>query len=170
MRHRWFAAALILAVVASGPAFACRTPLPIRLEDVRSADLVVIGRIMAYEVVRTPSLLPGKRPGTLSDYARFQVRTEDVLAGQAPAQMVVKWDNSTFTEPAAMLEGPFLIALDRPGGPASDPAVFTLHQAACSDPFLFEAGSDRARAVREILAGNGKTGEQKRPSVKKGSP
>lgn len=122
----------------------------------------MVGRITQYEVVRKPSLLPGKRPGTLADHARFQVRTEEVLAGQAPARLAVTWDNSTFAELDAVPEGPFLIALRRPDGAGSDPEAFTLMQAACSDPFLFEAASDRARAVREILARSDRTGGEKR--------
>ncbi|MDG2530594.1 hypothetical protein [Caulobacter endophyticus] len=162
MRRRWFVAAWISAMVAGGPAFACRAPLAIRLEDVARADLVVVGRVTQYEVVRKPSLLPGERPGTLSDHATFLVRTEEVLAGQAPARLAVRWDNSTFAEPDALPEGPFLIALSRPTGAASNPEAYTLFQAACSDPFLFEAASDRARAVREILARNHKTDGEKR--------
>jgi len=156
--------------------------VPQKLEDVRYADVVVIGRIANYRIVRdeafrkwilkSPNLSADQRKmyqdpkmSLLPDYARFDIDVEEVLAGRAPARLAATWDNSTFGEPDRMKPGRYLIALRRPSSaspplrgpsatvmPSPDPKILTLLQAPCSSAFLYEAGSEEARAIREILA------------------
>jgi len=180
MRPAFAVALTIAALTPGGPAHACRTVAPLHLEDVRFADLVVVGRIARYEIVRdmefrrkmlaSPHLTPDMRKlyegpeGLISDFARFEVRIDEVLAGSAPAAIIVTWDASTFGEPETMPAGPFLIALRDPKspmpplrgpsgyiGPSPDPNLPTVLQAPCSQAFLFESASDEARAVRALL-------------------
>lgn len=182
MRRFWLCAAITSVGLAfSEPALACRMFSPIVLEDVQYADVVLVGRISDYRIVRdeafrqrmlsSPNLsssdrerFEGPEP-LLSDYARFQIEVEQVLVGHAENRLSVTWDNSTFGEPEDMPSGPFLIALRLPSstspplrGPSAtlfpnvEPGLFTLLQAPCSSPFLFEAGSDEAARVRQILA------------------
>lgn len=100
----------------------------------------------------------------LSDYARFDVIVDQVLAGKAPRMVSVTWDNSTFGEPASMPPGLYLIALRVPGSmapplrgpsatilPTPEPALPTLLQAPCSSAFIFPVASDEAIAVRGII-------------------
>lgn len=182
-RPGWWA---IAAAAASAFAFptashACRVYVRATLEDVRFADVVVVGRVSGYRIVRdeafrrrmlaSPRLSPDlrkiysdPRETLLSDYARFEIRVEEVLAGSAPGRLSVTWDNSTFGEPDRMAPGPYLIALRRPTsarpplrGPSAtilpnpDPKALTLLQAPCSGAFIYEVGSEEARTIRNLL-------------------
>lgn len=181
MRHRRSIAVLAFIALAIGsPAHACRMTAPIVLADVKFAELVVVGRIAHYEIVRdnefrrkmlaNPKLPPADRKfytgrnQLMVDYARFDVLVDEVVFGRAAKRFRVTWYNSTFGTPEKMPAGPFLIALSRPGakqpplrGPSAtiqanaEPGTLTMLQAPCSSPFLFESNSDQARAVRKIL-------------------
>jgi hypothetical protein len=187
MLMRFFACvagALIAMAAGSGPAHACYVAAPLRLEDVRSAKTVVIGRISNYEIVRDrsareerrtflaghPDISPEYRKsleeqdGFLSDYARFDVLVEEVLAGKAPKIIRVTWDNSTFGEPESMPGGKYLVALRDPGSPlpplrgpsatilpAPEPDTLTVLQAPCAPAFIFKGASAEALAIRRIL-------------------
>ncbi|MBV9931921.1 MAG: hypothetical protein JO013_13390 [Alphaproteobacteria bacterium] len=151
------------------------------LDDVRFADVVVVGRVANYRIIRDQAFrdrmlaspkLPADmrkfyqdpRGKLLPDYARFDVRVDEVLAGRAGRTLSVTWDNSTFSEPDTMPAGPYLIALRRPGSPvpplrgpsgtifpAPDKHALALLQAPCSIPFLYEVASDQARAIRGLI-------------------
>lgn len=117
------------------PASACRTTAPLELDDIKFASVVVIGRVVDYEVVLDQKVrkerkemldsyadkstefwrLMSEQTGFLSDYARFKVLVDEVLVGQPPSVITVTWDNSTFGEPDTMKEGPYLIGLREPG-------------------------------------------------------
>ena len=178
------AAAAMLAI--STPAYACRTDAELDLHDVRFAEVVLVGRVLNYRIVRdeafrsrmlsNPNLPADMRKRysdpeqtSLSDYARFEVLVDEVLTGNAPSKVAVTWDNSTFDIPKEMAAGPFLLALRRPGSampplrgpsatilPNKEPAVLTLLQAPCSSPFLFQTTSEQAQAVRQLVASSRK--------------
>lgn len=169
------------SLIAGEPAHACIMWLPTNLEDVKYADLVLIGSIQNYKIIRDekfrkemlagPKLAPNLRKiyegssGLLVDYAQFDIKITSVLAGKAPQkQITVTWRNSTFGEPAKMEIGPFLIALrDRnsptpplrgPSAfvkPAPGSAAFTILQAPCSGAFMFKESSEQAHQIRGIL-------------------
>lgn len=173
--------ALVLSLVAIGhPAYACRVPAPLKLNDVRYADIVLVGRIANYEIVRDQEkraeLIARLRPddpwrkaveggaGILSDYALFNVVVDEVLKGRAAGTISVTWDNSTFSEPEAMPTGQFLIALRNPTakappvrGPSAfiganpEPTLSTVLQAPCAPAFIFEVSSREAADVRRLL-------------------
>lgn len=156
--------------------------VPQKLADVRYADVVVVGRIANYRIIRdeefrrrmlkAPSLPADLRKmyqdpkqSLMTDYARFDIDVEEVLAGRAPTRLSVTWDNSTFGEPDRMKPGRYLIALRWPNSaspplrgpsatimPSPDLKTLTLLQAPCSSPFIYEAGSEEARVIREMLA------------------
>ena len=174
MRACWIAVAFGLAATSAGPAGACVYSPPVDLNDVRHADAVVIGRIVNYRIVEDqetrrdrrileanwPRLSPSeqrrraRQTRFLSDYARFEVVVEQVLAGRAGRVVTVTWDNSTFNEPEAMPAGRYLVALGRPRNLApTDPRVGTMVpvQSSCSTAFIFEETSREARGVRAIL-------------------
>ena len=172
---------MLLALVASEPAYACRMYAATVLEDVKYADVVLVGRISNYRIVRDleqrqrmlrlPNLSAEMRKmyedptkSLLWDHARFDVQVDQVLFGKVPRRLSVTWDNSTFGEPGQMPAGPFLIALRDPNsktpplrGPSAtilpnrEPGLLTVLQAPCASPFLFETTSDDARAIRQIL-------------------
>jgi len=181
MRTPWIGTAWALAMLATAaPARACVESPPLVPGDIRYADVVVVGRIANYAIVpdaegrrrlrhllHIPADSPRAREMTvLGDYARFTILVDEVLAGRAGPTLIATWDNSTFPEPETMAPGPYLIALRDPRsrmpplrGPSAtilpnlEPGSLTLLQAPCSAPFLFEAGSEQAAAVRRILEG-----------------
>lgn len=175
--------AAVAALIGGSPgsAHACRMFVSPKLEDVSYADVVVIGQIADYRIVRddafrsrmlsSPNLPADMRKlyqdpkqGLLSDYARFEIQVEQVLVGKAGAKLSVTWDNSTFREPDRMDPGRYLIALRRPNSnmppprgpsatilPSPDASVLTLLQAPCSRAFIYEVDSEDAHAIRAIL-------------------
>lgn len=130
---RWITAAAAIAGVLPTSAQACRMFVPPTFEDVSYADVVVIGRVNNYQIIRDeafrrrmlalPSLSAEMRKtygdpkqSLLSDYARFDIQIDQVLVGEVPSdRLSVTWDNSTFGEPDHMASGHYLIALRRPG-------------------------------------------------------
>lgn len=178
---RWVIAAAASAAAFPAPTQACRMYVGPNFEDVRYADVVVIGRIHNYRIVRDEAFrrrmlasprLPADmrrmyedpRQSLMSDYARFDIRIEEVLVGRARGRLSATWDNSTFGEPDQMPAGSYLIALRRPASaipplrgpsatiiPSPDPNALTLLQAPCSSAFIYQIGSEQARAVRRIL-------------------
>ena len=150
------AVAAIAMMFASQPALACRVNSELNLPDVKDADLVVVGRISNYEVIRDKG-----------HYAKFAVQVEEVLIGDVAPSFTARWDNSNFALPDEMDPGPFLIALRVPSSAASAGAVMpkgfyrnpdhiTVLQAPCSGAFIFELSSDEARITRDILTLNQK--------------
>lgn len=167
---------------APDPARACIVFVPPTLEDVSYADVVVIGHIDNYQIIRdkafrkkmlaSPNLSADDRKfyenpktGLLTDYARFEIQVEDVLAGRASSRLSATWDNSTFGEPDQMASGRYLIALRQPRsaspplrGPSATilpnpgPSALTVLQAPCSSAFIYDAESKEAQAIRGILA------------------
>jgi hypothetical protein len=177
MQFRWSVLTFALATIAAaGPASACFVPAELALEDVRFADTVVVGRIANYHLALDAKIrrelkpMFGHRPGWekgpfMPDYARFDILVDEVLAGEAGPSIAATWDNSTFPEPETMAPGPYVIALRRSGSalpplrgpsatilPSPERRTLAVLQAPCAGPFLFEAGSEQAAAVRRILA------------------
>lgn len=123
-----------LALTAVGvPAQACMALAPLVVEDIKYADVVVIGRIANYTMVLDPVARENlkaladapdaapelrelylKERSFLTDYVRFDVLVDEVLVGTASETLTVTWDNSTFSEPESLPSGPLLIALHDP--------------------------------------------------------
>lgn len=161
---------------ASAPA--CVIVLPRKLEDVRQADVVVIGRISDYQFVRdeafrkkmlsSPNLSPGMRetyehPSRVlgADYGQFEIEVDQVLAGRAPTKVFVMIRASTFPPPMQMEPGRYLVALHRPSparpsgtgasSPAHTPNTWVLLEQPCAGAFIFKADSPSARTIQAIL-------------------
>jgi len=182
MPRLYLVAAIIACLVPGVPAHACRAPAELRLDDIRYASTVVVGRIVNYRLIRdeafrrkilaSPRLSRAQRkfykaPDSLLtvDYARFGIVVDEVLAGRAAGTIAVTWGSPTLGGPSGMASGRFLIALRDPASPippirgpsatvlpARDPKSLTVLQAPCSGPFIFGAGSAEAREVRTILS------------------
>ncbi|WP_343051943.1 hypothetical protein [Mycoplana rhizolycopersici] len=175
-----FGIALLLSSIG-GRAGACTMLARLDLDDVQYADVVVVGRVSGYHIVLDPiarerfKSLVAKHPGLwkstkepsgfLTDYARFKIMVDEVLRGNAPHELSVTWDNSTFGEPESIPSGPFLVALRDPsapipplrgpsatGVPNLEPGTLTVLQAPCSRAFLFEVDSQEAQLLRQQLA------------------
>lgn len=176
MRNSLYAAVASLTVMlAAEPASACMMMAGLKLEDIKFASVVVIGRIVNYEIARSNDEVSefwrksSGRKDVLSDYARFNVLVDEVLFGHPPTVIPVTWDNSTFGEPKEMKEGPYLIALREPGSkipplrgpsatvlPTPEPNLMTILQAPCAPAFILEATSAEAKTIRDMLGGAAK--------------
>ncbi|MEP7008435.1 MAG: hypothetical protein ABI810_20820 [Sphingomonas bacterium] len=182
MLRYWLIAALVLAYpLASEPAHACWTQVPLVPDDIKYADVVVVGRIANYRFVRdeefrrrmlaNPALSPEMRKHyedkdatLMGDYARFDVLVDQVLVGKPPRTISVTRYNSTFGTPKAIDPGLLLVALRKASSampplrgpsatvwPNAEPDSMTVLQAPCSSPFMLPSMGDEARAVRAIL-------------------
>lgn len=154
MRSSWLVAgAMLLSSGWFGAANACLMDHPLNLDNIEYADAVVVGTIKDY------------RPVLGQHHAKFEVVPDNVLKGEVGEQLVVAWADSTFVLPTTMPPGAYLIALKNPdsqhsppGGrsakflPNPRPDLYTVLQASCSDPFIFEAGSKEAELVKQRLA------------------
>ena len=126
---------ILATTLAAKSANACLMMSGLKLDDVRYASVVVIGRIVDYEIVLDQKVrkerkemldrstdksseywrLMSEQKDFLSDYARFRVVVDKVLVGKSPKIISVTWDNSTFGEPGKMKKEPYLIGLREPG-------------------------------------------------------
>lgn len=169
--------ALVLSVPVTllvQPAHACRMLRGLDPQDIKHATVVVVGSVWNYEIVfdqaarserrayltAHPELSPETRKllsdqtGFISDYARFDIQVQEVLAGRSPAKLTVTWNSSTFGEPSEMARGPFLIALrddasvQRTSGKSN---LLTVLNPPCGPGFILPISSPGAKAVRAIL-------------------
>ncbi|WP_244548229.1 hypothetical protein [Bosea vaviloviae] len=166
LRYCLIPAVVFAIALESQPAHACRVPAQLKFFDINHADVVVIGRISNYRIIRPSQLRKFFEDVDrhLSDYARFDVEVEELLVGKSSGILSVIWDNSNFVKPEAMASGPFLIALSDPNSsmppfrgssavisPRQGPSLLTVLQAPCSSAFIFESTSDKARAALRAL-------------------
>jgi hypothetical protein len=177
----WVLSVAIAMTVSTTPSWACMVFVSPKLEDVNYADVVVLGRISNYRIVRDEAfrkhmltsrhltadmrrMYSDPKQGLMTDYARFDIQVEKVLKGQAGTNVSVTWDNSTFGEPGKMKTGRYLVALRRSNsaspplrGPSAtiapnpNPTLLTVLQAPCSSPFLYEIGTAEAQSVIAIV-------------------
>lgn len=151
MRLRgWYAVMALPMMLASEPALACRFHREPNLNEVKQADVVVIGKITEYQVIRHEGV---------ASYSRFIVQVDQEIVGKVSDRFPVTWQNSTFGQPEKMAEGPYLIALNAgstdnyiTGSPHREPNVMSVLQEPCSRALMFEVSSHEARITQDILA------------------
>jgi hypothetical protein len=162
--------ALLVSLGSVQSSSACVVFAGIDYQDIFQADLVVVGQVSNYRIVR-PKNDKGR---IIAEYARFDIRIREVVKAastDAPLSgdsITVTWDNSTFSEPDAMYSLPqspgFLIALRHPSSdlppvrgpsafiaPTPEPEHFTVFQAPCAQAFIFRMDSLVAIALRQWL-------------------
>lgn len=173
--------AAVIFVVGAAPAGACIMAADLDLNDIRYADVVVVGRIENYEIVRDTAfrermlaipdlpedlrkLYSDESQGLLGDYARFVVQVDEVLAGDVSETFLATWDNSTFGEPSTYSSESLIMAFRRPESPTPplrgpsatvlanpEPETLTVLQAPCAGPFIFVNSPETSSELREIL-------------------
>lgn len=131
LRRSIMTALVPVSAFAAAPASACAVHTPVQPAAVRSADLVVVGRIANYRAA--------------AHSARFDVVVGEVLRGRAGRTLAARLDGTMYGAPRSAPRGRVLIAMriDR-GGPV-------VLQGMCSPPFILEAGSARAQQARRLL-------------------
>lgn len=136
-------------VIAPVPALACALRAPWDPTDVKQAEVVVTGRLTDYGIV--PVRRDRSEKGWSGGHAEFDLTVERALIGEPPRRIRVKWHNSTFSKPAEMADGRYLVALIRPR--PGDGETFTVFQRPCSGALLMKSGSAKALAVLRVLEG-----------------
>lgn len=177
---------LALLGLAPVPALACRDEPELKMSWVGRADLVVVAQVSNYRVVpdfhdpiaaaHRYELLERalvataeqreqirRQVGLASDFARIDVRVEEVLVGTAPEKLEVTWDTSWFKLPERLESGSYLIALQAPGKYAITPArakTWTVLSPVCEVSFLIPSSSKDAAAIRQQLRASKSAGER----------
>lgn len=140
---------------------ACIDIAPFVMEDMRQADVVFIGKPVAYERISPDE------PDTLSDYGLLTVRVEQVLKGSASGDVVLYWWNSSFGVPETFetsdrvliaainsssngppLRGPSATVL-----PTRRPDLLQILQAPCSQPFILPVSPDDDLLFQALMRG-----------------
>lgn len=151
MKKLWFVFSLAMLAMITGPAHACIIDDPFDIEDVRQADIVVVGRLANYRVV--------------DRIAHFEIEVDEVLAGQSPQRLRVHWGSTARFSPAPVMpQGQFLVALHRLDltkvldrgwgrrGLASGD-LMVLQEGCSPRAFFFNSVGENAATVRRILLG-----------------
>ncbi|MEP6020590.1 MAG: hypothetical protein ABJ251_19110 [Paracoccaceae bacterium] len=180
--NRFFPTITITAFIFSTKAAqACFMAAALNINDVSYADVVVVGSIENYEIIRdmafrermlsNPNLSEELRElysdpdqSLIGDYARFEVLVSESLVGDVPQRFFATWDNSTFGEPASLANEQRLMAFRQAESPIPpltgpsatilpnpEPQSLAILQAPCAPPFIFMNSSDVAQSIREIL-------------------
>lgn len=136
LRHSIIAALALAAGFTATPAAACARHAPLALGAIRSADLVVTGRIV-------------DRRADARGEVRFDMVVDEVLRGRAGRRVPIGFDGRSSGPPRTLAGRRVLIALNNPG-PGSRGAFTVLH-AMCSDPFVLDARSPQAAEARRML-------------------
>ena len=160
---KWMQRSTVMSVVIgfqAAPAFACFSPAAMDFRDIFMADIVVQGFVEKMDIVQSGRAY----------YGRFKINVIKAILGTPPSVLTVTWQNSTFELPK-ILNGSYVIALRhaRSSQPplrsgsgvvweTPEPEHPTVLQAPCSQPFIFEARSEQARAVTQVFDGEGDPG------------
>lgn len=163
MKHpqAMIAGLLLAAAAVSQPANACLDIAPFVMEDMRQADVVFIGKPVAYERISPDE------PDTLSDYGLLTVHAEQVLKGSASGDVVLYWWNSTFAVPETFetsdrvliaainssSNGPPLRGASATVLPTQRPDLLQILQAPCSGPFILPASPEHDPLFQALLRG-----------------
>ncbi len=184
---RYPALALLLAALGldASPAWSCIVTRTLA-KQLAASDLVVVGTVENYEIVldqesrevrkrdllRTlgPDLSPELKGAIrekvwhFPDYTRFDIRVEEVLAGDAPERVAVYWPDTMFGETGEKLAGPRIFALLAPNTVQSvdqlhvfpdprprEPNARRILSRDCGPFFMDPVGSDSADEIRAAL-------------------
>lgn len=162
----------------SSSATACQFSSVLKAEQVNSADVVVIGRVTNYQVIRDEKSRAERREylrtakglsrenrdllsnqkDYITDYARFTLLVSEVLRGEVPKAITVTWDASTFSEPSTFPSDLRIVGLMKPdvdgGKSATNPIYrersrfYSVLQIPCSGAFIGSLNSAFGKEVR----------------------
>lgn len=133
MLYRVFAAACIIVASAHTPALGCAAPRPFDIREVETADIVAEGTVTQYRAIDALT-------------AELQFNVTKYLYGSGPKEISAYWFILNYHVPDNLPKGPWLIAFRSSG------SKWTVLHPGCGAEFMFEATSDRANSVRQILA------------------
>ncbi|MEZ5921597.1 MAG: hypothetical protein R3C60_09640 [Parvularculaceae bacterium] len=173
MKKRLSACLGLLAfwVVATTSAQACMGVAPFVIEDIKAADVVLVGDVTNYSV---EGCQPEEAP-SLACYGLIDIDVSETLQGEAREHWTLYWWNSTFGVPEKWeLDNPLIIAgrwaksrglpLRGPSAtvfPSKRPELLQVLQAPCSRPFLLQADQETISQVRGLLIENSGSEDKK---------
>ena len=159
-----FVKLLLAAVVSTLPntSVACISGHSQDLQNIPDANVVLVADVFRYEVVNS-RIFGGQQ------YARISVFTREVLHGDVPEMFEFIWIKRTDRLPESFdTHSSYIFALktvdttlvpklgvDSVRNFNQELTSLAIIQKACSEPFIFEAGSDVSRAIRQIFDGKG---------------
>ncbi|WP_295214262.1 hypothetical protein [uncultured Brevundimonas sp.] len=164
MNRTALAMAAGFAALAASSAQACIIHTELRLNDVREADAIAVGKVIKFQTQSPPesSLLEKWLRGIESrrnvtdaedwtDRTRVTFRVREVISGRLPSTVVIDWPLDSNNGPPERMSGNYLFAVrDRPDTAESlIPTHELLHQS-CSGSFVFRRGSSAANTIREM--------------------
>lgn len=143
---------------AAAPSHACIDVAAQDINDVRYADLVVVGKIENYR--------KGERNRSWSG-VRFDIAIDDVMKGRPARRTSATWVNSTFKTPDSMADETYIIALRHPSSlmpplrgasafipPSPDIKAWTVLQAPCAEAFILSYSPEVRAIITRVLAGD----------------
>jgi hypothetical protein len=138
---------------------ACEMYRNFEIDQIEEAGVVAIGRISDYELVADPKyaeLRKERMDTTSTDYAEFVFNIDEVIGGNPPKKLQVRWHNSTFELPKSLSAAPVVIALYPPPAyqnpsPYKYRPALAILQEPCSSPFMLETTPENIARVKEAL-------------------
>lgn len=149
-----------LALLAPVAAQACIEFMESSLEDIRRADVILVGNMVSYEIVERDS-----GHGYPLEEGLLTINVARAIKGSAPSTVRLVWPNSSFAFPPDMLGfQPAIYAATydqsgfrRTGSPAPQSSQLYLFQPPCSGSFTLPHSAADEDVVRHVLAGGSAT-------------
>ena len=137
---------LIVLAFFGAPAYACGAFSPLKLEGIKKASIVALGRISNY----SPIFYSGGA-AEQTDRAEFDLQIDQIYVGQVPKNIHVYWNTPTIALPTAMPPGPYLVALHHRAARSPEPEIFFVVIQPCSGSFIFGSPSNDAEKALALL-------------------
>lgn len=141
-------AVTVCAALTPGLAGACTYLEAFAVEDLRAADIILVGEVTGFEVI-------GTGPGA----ALVTLRISDAIKGEAESEMVLIWNAGLATGPHSdATSGKVLIGAMLPGRAVSDraydyrPDLPMIVQPHCGDAIIRPASPELLADARAMVA------------------
>ena len=175
--------AFAVSLTLAAPGQACIMPVPFDINDVKKADIVVLGRIKNYEIVqdqkarkRRTELLAGdttmspesrkvmeEQKYFQTDYARFEIHVDEAIKGSPPKVIGLTWNNSGKPKPGKSDVLLFALKSYEPRAPSPELSsktgsmagqrIYSILGHPCSGAFILEPAKENISSVRAALSG-----------------
>lgn len=156
-----FFLSILALLISTGLAQACLVASHYDIEDVLSADILVVGRVESYKV--TEWLNPARSPN-LAISADIEVRVDEVLVGSVPEGFRATWSDPYGGLSLPLPNEHFLMGFRHSNSKKRRPWEDTLtadrssaklplsllHKP-CAESFIFSTPSEYTRYIRQLL-------------------
>lgn len=155
----WFWALFLLFEM---PSFACQMPEPIDFNALKNAELIVVGKIENYKLIKISPPSDALPSHNGSFFMQFDVVVDKFLKGDSPRKITVKQDASATAQRSYLPYGSALLVLlksslyvrDSPSNRYyHDNKSYHILRDPCGPMPVFDNPSPEADAVRRVLNG-----------------